>query len=183
MNSFIDLSSLTATTSFGPRIKVNEHFAIDSVDLKYNVGVTLRDRDGNVVDSNIGHNLIMDNGKLELVKRLCGDSAGTLNYCAVGTGGVAGDPFTPIAPVSTATALNAEVFRSTFTSKTYGLSGASNVVLSTIFLSTAVNNIISEAGLFMAVTGGVMFARYTFPSMYLKMDRGFSLAIDWTIQF
>jgi len=156
---------------------------IDSPDLLYNATVRLVDSQNDIIASHTGHNLILNNGKLELLKRLCGDSANTLGWCAVGTGGVGVDPFTPIDPIATQISLNAEVLRLPFASKIYGASGAVTVTLSTVFLSTQVNNIVSEAGLCMASNGGIVFARYTYPSMYLKADRGYSLEVDWTIQF
>ncbi len=146
--------------------------------------LTLRDADGNIIQKYTSNNLIVKVGRSALIKLLTGDLSSHITQCAVGTDGVdAGDAFLPIAPTENDTALYAEVAGSRKNIDGYEYEVGTTptmVTFTTLFTSLDVNAIVSEAGLFF--DDGTMFARYTFPSMYLKDDKGYSLEIAWEIQ-
>lgn len=148
---------------------------------------TLRliDKDGNLIDEYTDHNLIVRMGRNQIIRFLANMVTAGITSCAVGTGGVnISDAFSPISPNETDIALVAEVplSRKGIDSVALG-DGATptSLTFTTLFTSANVNAIVSEAGLFF--NNGSLFARYTFPSMYLRSDKGYSLEISWVIQF
>ena len=147
--------------------------------------ITLRDADGNIIDQYTNHNLIVEIGRAQIIKFLKGDVSAGITKCSVGTNGVdSNNAFSPISPKDSDTALYAEVTsaRKNIDTVTYNeASSATQITFTTLFTSANVNAIVSEAGLFF--TDGKLFARYTFPSMYLKNDKGYSLEISWVVQF
>lgn len=141
---------------------------------------------GQVIKEYTNHNLIVKIGRSAIVKMLAGSLTNIkVAKCALGTQGVNAlvDPWLPIAPIDSEIALKHEVgirkdvafTMDTATPPTY-------VVFTTLFSSSDINDIVSEAGLFLT-DGTTMLARYTFPSMYLRNDKGYALEISWKIQF
>jgi hypothetical protein len=146
----------------------------------------VRDRDGNIVNVIESGNLVVRKGRNSLVRMLTGEYTGRIATIELGEGGVLpGSPFDPIAPQVTDLALV-----SPFNPKKEGnIAGFAygagtdpgEVQFSIIFDSSVVNAIVSEAAL--KFLDGTLYARYTFPSVYLRADKGYSLEIIWTISF
>lgn len=160
----------------------------DFIKMRGTPTLTLFDRDGKVIKTYTSHNLIVKVGRSSIIKMLsAGGVANNITKCEVGTGGVnvpPADQFAPIAPIDSDTALYHEVLASMTNINSYSYDDPTTptmVTFVTLFTSSIVNNIVSEAGLFLS--NGVLFARYTFPSMYLRNDKGYSLQISWQIQF
>jgi len=148
--------------------------------------LTLRDRDGNVIQEYTNRNTIVIVGRSKLIKMLTGDSNSRITQCALGTKGVDStiDPWIPIPPTENDTALYEEVVGSKKNIDSYIYEDGPrplSVTFTTLFRSEDVDAIVSEAALIF--NDETMFARHTFPSMYLKADRGYSLEISWEIQF
>lgn len=163
----------------------------DTIPMIGRVSKILRDRDGNVVQEHTSGNLVVNVGKNYLLKLLTGDTAGTfIASLAVGTLGVSsGDQFTPIMPTISDTGLAGPISGSggikAVDSYTYnGTSPQTSVTFKAVFSSSDVNQIVSEAVLQFNNSGtAVIFARHTFPAMYLRNDKGYSLEVSWTIAF
>jgi len=151
--------------------------------------LTLRDQNGTIISEYENHNHIVRVGRSALIRILggfFGTTAVRIDRCAVGTGGVGTDPWVPIAPLDNDTALYNEVAgsRKNVDSITYGAgANPTEMTITTLFTSEAVNAIVSEAGLYLNNGAQTLFARYTFPSMYLRNDKGYSLEIAWNIKF
>lgn len=146
----------------------------------------VRDREGNIVDDFEGHNLVVNSGRNALLRFLMGDYTLALTKIELGSGGATvGDPFTPL-PVSAADLTLASPFNpvvvKTITGKAYDAGTyPTKGELSVIFDSSEVNQIVSEAAL--KFSDNRLYARYTFPSVYLKADKGYSLEIIWSTNF
>lgn len=157
--------------------------------LKGTPTLILRDSNGKIVDKHRSGNLIVKLGRGAIIKLLSGDLTSHISKCSVGTGGANPDtPFVAIPPTDDDSGLSAEVSgaRKDIDGHIIGdgidLDGTETVVtFTTLFKSIDVNAIVNEAALFFG--DGTIFARYTFPSMYLKDDKGYSLEIAWEIQF
>ena len=141
---------------------------------------------GEIVQSDEHHNMIVNTGRYNILKMLNGEGIGLqITQCSVGSGGalVETDPFTPIPPTPTDVALVDQKYISNIGDSFYN--GAAepynSLTFATAFLSSDVNAMINEVGLWL--TGGILFARHTFPTMYMMADKGYSLEIDWTFEF
>lgn len=145
----------------------------------------VRDRDGNVVTDSCSGNLVVNQGRYCMVKFLTGAYSSAIQSIELGKGGVVGDPWTPVSPQPNDIALNtplAPVVSKTIAGFEYGEGTyPTEVDFSVIFESFEVNDIVSEAVLKFA--DGKVYAKYTFPSVYLRNDKGYSLEIIWTIKF
>jgi hypothetical protein len=158
---------------------------VDSFNAKGNVRIRVFDKDGKLVETIENHNLIVKSGRSELIKKIAGTS--TLNKigkCAVGNGGaLQATPFNPISPVDGDTTLGAQVFIKDVGTAATDLSGTNpQVTFTTLFTCAEVNSLVNECGLFFT-DGTTIFARYTFKTVSLENTSGFSMEIDWTIQF
>lgn len=138
-----------------------------------------------VIERHIDHNLVVNVGKSGLLRMLAEGISAKADKIAIGSGGVAeGNPFIPIAPLATDRALAKQVMQKTIDTHTYEYDVNGKVVsvtFKTLFISSEVNAIVSEVGIIMNNLD--MFARHTFPSMYLGADKGYSLEILWTFLF
>lgn len=117
--------------------------------------------DGKVVDTWDQSNLVVTQGRVEECHIIAdGDANRVVTYLAVGTGGHApGDPFTPITPQMSDTALETEEFRKLISSYTFPI--PTTVEFYTIINETEANgHNITEAGLF--CLNNSLFARITF---------------------
>ena len=151
--------------------------------LRGDVKITVFDENGNIIETREGRNLIVNNGKQLLAKRIGGAADAAVTHMAIGTGGAASEtPFTPYTPAATNTALGTEVAGQR-QAVTVTYPATNQVKFTATFTSTNVNNNVNEVGLFNASTAGTMFARYCFATIYLKNDITASLQVDWTITF
>lgn len=139
----------------------------------------VRDADGKIVEFMPGENTVLNNGRIKLLKGLTGASL-KITKCALGDGGTSSsDAFVPEPPSPTDIGLknpiltkNVGSWIDTSTDDTVSLT------FSTLFMSDEVDGVISEAA--MILSDASTFSRHTFPSIYLKGDRGFSLEVRWT---
>lgn len=157
----------------------------DSFHGRGDVKITVFDRVGKIVEVIENHNLIVKSGRSELIKRLAGTSTlVSITKCSVGSGGApVGTPFSPTAPVDADIALATPKYQKTIDTTTPNLATTNpQVTFSTTFDSATVNSLVNEAGLFFN-DGTTMFARYTFKTVSLESGSGFSMKIDWTVQF
>lgn len=169
-------------------LKFNEGMDIvDSFSGRGNVLINIRDmKTGEIVETVENHNLIVKIGRSELIKQLAGQGAttGKITKCAVGANGTyANDPFNPKAPVDSDTGLLQSKFMKTIGTTTVDTTQTNpKVTFTTLFTCTEVNSLVSECGLFFD-NGTTMFARYTFKTISLENTSGFSMEIQWTIEF
>lgn len=146
----------------------------------------LRDSKGNVIETITSSNMVVNSGRNALLRLLTGEYTQKITKIELGSGGVTvGDPFTALpvspndlsltAPFGPIVEKNISGF--SYDAGTYPTQGQFTV----IFDSSEVDKIVSEAALKFA--DGRLYARYTFPSVYLKVDKGYSLEIIWATNF
>ena len=156
----------------------------DSFSGRGDVKITLL-KEGREVEVIENHNLIVKTGRTEMIKRLAGSSGlSSITKMSVGSGGApTSTPFTPNTPVDADTALATPKYQKTIDTITPNL-GATNpqVTFTATFDSASVNSLVNESGLFWN-DGTTIFARYCFKTVSLESGSGFSMRIDWTIQF
>lgn len=148
--------------------------------------IIVRDRDGNTVQTIEDHNMVLNIGRNKLVRMLSGDYTGKyLKYIELGKGGTTGDPWTPVEPAKTDIGLTTPLVPAVSKAVSgfdYGTDPVpTQVSFSIIFDSSEVNEIVSEAVL--KFSDNSIYAKYTFPSVYLKADKGYSMEIIWMTKF
>jgi hypothetical protein len=143
-------------------------------------------KNGEFVETIENHNLIVKTGRSELIKRIANTSTlVSISKMSVGNGGApSSTPFTPNTPTDSDTALaGASKYQKSIDTITPNLAVTNpQVTFSATFDSATVNSLVNEAGLFWN-DGTTMFARYCFKTVSLESGSGFSMKIDWTIQF
>ena len=147
--------------------------------------IIVRDREGNVVKDFRDHNLVVNIGRNALVRILTGEYSSRIAAVELGKGGTVGDPWTPVNPtaadIGLTTPLSPAVSKSISGFAYAAGTHPTSVDFSVIFESYEVDEIVSEA--ILKFLDGKIYARYTFPSIYLKADKGYSMEIIWTVQF
>lgn len=159
--------------------------SLDSFNARGTVEIIIRDIEGNIVSDGGKHNLIVKMGRSELIKKIAGTSTiGAVTKCGVGNGGTAiPTPAVPIAPIDGDTALYNTILVKNLGTATVDLTQSSpQVTFTTLFNYAEVNNNVNECALIFS-DGTTLFARYTFPTVAITAVSGFSMEIDWTIQF
>lgn len=155
------------------------------VDPKGMPRLIVRDKDGEIIRDFTDGNLVLNSGRNALVQFLNGDYAASISDIELGEGGTSGDAWTPIEPLATDTGLNtpfSPAVEKGISGVEYGTgTPPTQVSFSTIFESYEVDEIVNEAVL--KFSDGKIYAKYTFPSVYLRQDRGYSLEIIWNIRF
>jgi len=158
--------------------------------MRGSVSKILRDRDWNVVEQHIEHNVILNIGKNFILKVLTGEMAGRfIATMEVGTGGVdPAHPFVALEANSTNIGLAIPIAggkgEKSIDSFTYnGTSPEQSVTFRAVFLSSTVDATVSEVILKFNSAGSTPAARHTFPSMYMEDISGYSLEISWTLTF
>lgn len=142
----------------------------DNLTVTGQLSYVLKDSSGNIKEQNTGPNLIVAVGKAQLAALLAGTSSTVMGFMAVGSSSTA--------PTSTDTTLVSELARVAFTSTT----PVSNVVTYIANYNAGVGTgTIQEAGLFSAITSGIMLSRST--SITVTKTAGDTLQITWTITF
>jgi len=145
----------------------------------------LRDRDGKILKDFSEGNLVLNSGRNALVQLLNGDYSSSIDVIELGEGGTTGDEWTVLEPSATDTDLNTPFspkISKSISGVEYGSgSPATDINFSTIFESYEVDQVVSEAILKFA--DGRVYAKYTFPSVYLRQDKGYSLEIIWNVNF
>jgi len=139
-------------------------------------------RNGRVIDSRLGPNLIVSAGKAGVASRINGSGAeAAFTYIGIGigtTGALAGD-----------TALETEYDETSTLSTTHKSASVSRVT-TTVTNDTAQNVVtfnitgaglaVTESGVFNAATAGTMLARQTFA--VINLASGDSLQVTWKIK-
>jgi hypothetical protein len=157
----------------------------DSIDMKGRLTLRLSDRDGNLVREIAADNDIVLTGRDLVAKMFAKVAIDPISHIAVGTG------TTAVAP-GTDTALNTEVFRKPIAvidpaKDITAVGGKMRVVITTELdnseppLGGAASVALTEAGMFNAATGGVMYNRVVFPAVNKTAD--FKLTLVWEILF
>lgn len=142
--------------------------------------VQARDRAGRLLDQTTANNSIMLTGRDLVAKLFIHENIGTVSHVAVGTGTAAVNP-------ADNTALAAELFRKPLRTvdpvvDLVVVNGTNiKVTLSTELDFGEANGALTEAGLFNAPTGGVLYNRVVFPPINKTTD--FKLALIWEIVF
>ena len=154
----------------------------DILSIKGRVQKILRDENGSIVQLHDDHNLVVNIGIEKLLKLIMGSYTGTVAKCSVGSGGAPSDnAFAPISPTVSDTGLTTFVMSKLIgTSVLNGASPSTSATFTTLFTSVEANCLANEVALLFADNS--IFAKHTFPTMYLKNDRGYSLEVIWTIQ-
>lgn len=143
---------------------------IDDIQITGQLGWILIDSDGNIKESDTGHNLIVTVGKTQLAALLAGTSTTVMGFMAVGSSSTA--------PALGDTTLVSELARVAFSSVT----PTSNIVTYIANYNAGVGTgTILEAGLFSAASAGIMLSRST--SISVVKAAADTLQITWTITF
>lgn len=117
-------------------------------------------------------NLIVDTGTNHLAQRLAGTSNEYITHAEIGS--------STVAPTAADTALGSAIIRKTVTNTFPGI-GMVRFAWTTLTTEANSPGTISEAGLFMASSGGTMFNRVTFSP--IVKDEDVELEWTWTITF
>ena len=145
----------------------------DLIKLTGELHIVLRDQYGNIKDERVVPNLVVTTGKYLLARRLAGVVTGTSatpSHMGVGSSSVAADVSN-----TSVTALGSRVALNTITDP-----GLTNVVtMSATFIAGVGTGAITEAGIFNALTGGVMLCRTVFATV--NKAAGDVLTINWAI--
>jgi hypothetical protein len=150
---------------------LNKEEKIDTLTLKGEIEIIVKDKDGKVKEYRKIKNLVVSAGKAQVAGLINGATTGVFNYIAIGTG--------TTSPSASDTALGNEVARA---SATVGRT-TTNVTNDTATWSATFNftasYAITEAGIFNASSGGTMLARQTFSAV--NVVSGDSLTINWKV--
>jgi hypothetical protein len=141
----------------------------DSIKVKGNLDIVLKDADGNVKDSRSVRNLLVDDGAEYIASRMITNS-GLMSHMAIGEG--------TTSPAAGNDALeNQDGSRVAFDNGFPTRSGAA-ITYSATF-GSGYTGTITEAGIFDAATNGTMLCRTTFnPISKASVD---TMQISWTV--
>lgn len=143
----------------------------DGIKMKFNVEVTVRDRDGVIKQVIKEHNLVTTAGKSYLATWLAAASqAGKfMSYIGVGTG-------------TTAAAAGDTTLETEVETRSLGtLTASTNTWNNTATITATGTHAITEAGLFSASSSGTMLARVVFAAANLVSGDG--ITVNWTVTF
>lgn len=143
----------------------------DCIFAKGRLDITIKRADGSV-EKDFVDNLVVTVGRGHIADQLSNQSQASMSHMAIGQGTttqVVGD-----------TALESELSRKAFTSKTQGTGGDANKVIYVgDWAAGEGTGAITEAGIFNAVSAGTMLTRTTFSVK--NKGVGDSLSIQWTL--
>lgn len=152
----------------------------ESIDPKGHLTLELRDHEGALVERVAANNSIVLTGRNIIAMRFVGTGVGPVSHVAIGTGNAATDPLIT-------SALQTEIFRkaiNTFVPNDHVTTtgdGKKKVTLSCDLDFAEGNGTLTEAGLFNANSGGVMYNRVVFPPV--TKTNAFKLTFIWEITF
>lgn len=152
----------------------------ESIDPTGRLTLQVRDASGALVNEVGAQNSIVLTGRDLVAKQFAGQIVGPVSHVAVGTNA------TPTDPNATA-ALGAELFRKAINPVNPALhitttnDNKKKVTLSCDLDFNQGNGALTEAGLFNALNGGVMYNRVVFPPVNKTTD--FKLTLIWEITF
>jgi len=128
-------------------------------------------RNGKKIDERVVENLIVNAGKAQVSGLIGGVVSGAFGYIAVGTG--------TTSPSASDTALENEVMRVSSTNTQLTTNVTNDTLQMQATFNFTVSYAITEAGIFNALSGGVMLARQTFSA--INVNAGDSIMITWKI--
>ena len=134
------------------------------------VRLVLTDANGNLKDKREIHNLVVDTGNNLLASRLASASSPVIGWIALGTG--------TNAPAHGDTTLQTELVRLA-TTVSGGTVTNNSILFQQTFGAGTGTGALTEAGLFNAVSAGVMAARTTFS--VINKGSGDILTVYWTL--
>lgn len=141
----------------------------DSLKLKGELNITVKDKNGNVKESRNEKNLIVSSGLAFICSRMTDATDGVMSHMAVGSG--------TNSPVAGDTDLQSILGnREPLDSTTHS---ANTVTYTSSFEAGEGTGAITEAGIFNASALGTMLCRTTFPVVNKGADD--TMAITWTI--
>ncbi|EPF21354.1 MAG: hypothetical protein EWV58_21975 [Microcystis aeruginosa Ma_MB_F_20061100_S19] len=152
----------------------------ENLDMKGKLTVQKRDKSNKIVEQISASNNIVLSGRDLVAKLFINEQIAPISHVAVGIGTTKVDP-------KTDTNLNTELFRKAITKidPTQDLTitdgGKIKVKITTELDFNEANDYLTEAGLFNANTGGVMYNRVVFPPINKTND--FKLTLIWEILF
>ena len=144
----------------------------DSIQIKGDVVLISKTKDGSVSKQLSIPNLVVTSGKGFIASRMASANSNVMSHIAVGIGG-------NTAAAASQTALDTELGRANV-DISGGTVTANTVSFSATFADGEVEGNLSEAGIFNASANGTMLCRTTFPN-YEKVP-GESLTVSWTIK-
>jgi hypothetical protein len=156
-------------------VKLNE-----ALDMRGRLTVQIRDALNELLEQIDVHNSIVSDGRDLVAKMFIGEPIDPISHVAVGTG------TTPVDPATDAQ-LGSELFRKAIdpVDPSQHLGPAADnkkkVTLTAELDFNEANDALTEAGLFNADTGGVMYNRVVFPPINKTTD--FKLTLIWEIIF
>jgi hypothetical protein len=152
----------------------------ENLDMKGKLTVQKRDKSNQIVEQISANNNIVLSGRDLVAKLFINEKIAPISHIAVGAGTAEVNP-------KTDTKLNTELFRKAITKidPTQDLTitdgGKIKVKITTELDFNEANDYLTEAGLFNANTGGVMYNRVLFPPINKTND--FKLTLIWEILF
>ena len=136
------------------------------------VSICLRGSDGRIKSREVIKNLVVTVGRQHIADQLAGPVQGPMTHMAIGTGTTVQD--------AADTALVTELNRKAFASKDQGAGADANKVIYVAeWVAGEGTGQIAEAGIFNALTAGIMLCRTTFGVK--DKGTGDSLTLTWTI--
>lgn len=152
----------------------------ENLDMKGKLTVQKRDKSNQIVEQISANNNIVLSGRDLVAKLFINEAIAPISHVAVGTGTTQVDP-------KTDTNLNTELFRKAITKinptqdLTITSDGKIQVKITVELDFNEANGSLTEAGLFNANAGGVMYNRVVFPAINKTND--FKLTLIWEILF
>jgi hypothetical protein len=152
----------------------------ESIDPQGVLRVQMRGLDGALVEEFMARNSIVLTGRDMVAKQFAGQAIGPVSHMAIGTGSAPTDP-------NATNALGTELFRKTLNPINPALhitttsDNKKKVTLSCDLDFNQGNGALTEAGLFNAASGGVMYNRVVFPAV--NKTAAFKLTLIWEITF
>lgn len=140
----------------------------DTLKMKGELHVVVRDEDGQVKQSFTVPNLVVTAGKTYIASRIVSAATTVMTHMAIGTA--------TTTPAVANTTLGTEAGRVTLASFT---SSTNQVTATATFPAGTGTGAITEAGIFNATPAGIMLCRTTFP--VVNKAAGDSIAITWVV--
>ncbi len=146
--------------------------SLESLKIKGQLDIVLRDKDGNVKEERTVENLVVNAGLAYIASRMVGTAAAVMTHMALGSGSTAASA----AQTDLVTLLGAREILDTTV-----IAGTNNekVVYTATFETGDATGAVVEAGIFNAATAGTMLCRTVFPVVNKGADD--SMTITWTI--
>lgn len=141
---------------------------IDHVEAKGQLKITLTDKDGIIKETRKIKNLVVNVGKEFIASRMSSAALSPISHMAVGAG--------TVAALGSDVSLGSELSRVSFSSSS---TLARTLTFNATFPAGTGTGALTEAGLFNAVSGGVMLARTTF-EVFNKTSTD-TLAVEWDV--